>query len=307
MPKGDLEIRITDMRGEPLRAKVEIELQRLPGDAGAGGESSEVVVNMASSTELRITGIACRGGPGTLYKVAANTSHYRTYSFFQSIRESMVNPPSDDIEFWVKPGDVKGIRGPKFSDLSIQGQSILAGARMVGEEKEDEDLVGLQGASLYSRLGPLRQACLLNILKKADHFSSARCLKDFQELLVCRQDRFFAFVRPQLPARLAESPKFKSAPGTLHKPMKGFRMSSNGSFKSRDPLHTPMVLVAGHGAFTWGETPEKAIYNATVLEELARMAFVTHTLDPRTARLPDRLIRKHFERKHGKNAYYGQK
>jgi len=78
-------------------------------------------------------------------------------------------------------------------------------------------------------------------------------------------------------------------------------------FKKRNPQHTPMVLVAGHGAFTWGETPEKAIYNAAVLEELARMAFITRTLDPAAARLPDHLIRKHFERKHGKNAYYGQK
>jgi L-ribulose-5-phosphate 4-epimerase len=75
----------------------------------------------------------------------------------------------------------------------------------------------------------------------------------------------------------------------------------------RDPLHTPMVLVAGHGAFTWGETPEKAVYHAVVLEELARMAFVTRTLDPSAARLPERLIRKHFERKHGKDRYYGQK
>lgn len=78
-------------------------------------------------------------------------------------------------------------------------------------------------------------------------------------------------------------------------------------FKTRDPLHTSMVLVAGHGAFTWGETPEKAIYNAAVLEELARMAFITRTLNPGAPRLPGRLIRKHFERKHGKNAYYGQK
>jgi L-ribulose-5-phosphate 4-epimerase len=78
-------------------------------------------------------------------------------------------------------------------------------------------------------------------------------------------------------------------------------------FKRRDPLHTPMVLVAGHGAFTWGETAEKAVYNAVVLEELAHMAFVTRTLDPQAARLPQGLIRKHFQRKHGKNAYYGQK
>jgi L-ribulose-5-phosphate 4-epimerase len=78
-------------------------------------------------------------------------------------------------------------------------------------------------------------------------------------------------------------------------------------FATRDPLHTPMVLVAGHGAFTWGETPEKAVYNAVVLEELARMAFVTHTLDPSAARLSNRITQKHFERKHGKDAYYGQK
>jgi L-ribulose-5-phosphate 4-epimerase len=78
-------------------------------------------------------------------------------------------------------------------------------------------------------------------------------------------------------------------------------------FRTRDPLHTPMVLVAGHGPFTWGESADKAVYHAAVLEELARMAFVTRTLDPGAARLPGALVRKHFERKHGKNAYYGQR
>lgn len=78
-------------------------------------------------------------------------------------------------------------------------------------------------------------------------------------------------------------------------------------FKGRDPLQTPMVLVAGHAPFAWGKTPEQAVYNAAVLEELSRMAFVTHTLDRSAERLPESLIRKHFERKHGKNAYYGQK
>jgi L-ribulose-5-phosphate 4-epimerase len=77
-------------------------------------------------------------------------------------------------------------------------------------------------------------------------------------------------------------------------------------FESRDPLHTPMVLVAGHAPFTWGETPEKAVYHAAVLEELARMAFITRALDPAAARLPESVIRKHWERKHGKDAYYGQ-
>ncbi|QRO00694.1 L-ribulose-5-phosphate 4-epimerase [Archangium violaceum] len=78
-------------------------------------------------------------------------------------------------------------------------------------------------------------------------------------------------------------------------------------FRNRNPLHTPMVLVAGHAPFAWGETAEKAVYNAAVLEELAKMAFITRGLSPDAARLSDRLIRKHFERKHGQNAYYGQK
>lgn len=78
-------------------------------------------------------------------------------------------------------------------------------------------------------------------------------------------------------------------------------------FRDRDPLRTPMVLVAGHAPFTWGTSPEQAVYNAVVLEELAKMAFVTRTLDPDAKRLPASLISKHFERKHGKTAYYGQK
>ncbi|MGD0835495.1 MAG: L-ribulose-5-phosphate 4-epimerase [Polyangia bacterium] len=77
-------------------------------------------------------------------------------------------------------------------------------------------------------------------------------------------------------------------------------------FRTRNPDQTPMVLVAGHGPFTWGKTAEKAVYHAVVLEELAKMAAITRALDPQADRLPDYLVRKHFERKHGKNAYYGQ-
>ncbi len=77
-------------------------------------------------------------------------------------------------------------------------------------------------------------------------------------------------------------------------------------FRDRNPLHTPMVLVAGHGPFAWGSSAREAVYHAAVLEEIARMAFVTRTIAPGAARLPEALIRKHFERKHGKEAYYGQ-
>ena len=77
-------------------------------------------------------------------------------------------------------------------------------------------------------------------------------------------------------------------------------------FRDRDPHQTPMVLVAGHAPFTWGKTADKAVYHAVVLEEVAKMAHITRTLGPQTNRLPGYLVRKHFERKHGKRAYYGQ-
>ena len=73
-------------------------------------------------------------------------------------------------------------------------------------------------------------------------------------------------------------------------------------FRQRDPHQVPMVLVAGHGPFAWGKTADKAVYHAVVLEELAKIASITRALDPDARRLPDHLVRKHFERKHGKGA-----
>ncbi len=72
------------------------------------------------------------------------------------------------------------------------------------------------------------------------------------------------------------------------------------------PGEIEMILVAGHGPFTWGKTPEKAVYNSIMLEELARMAYLTLQINPDTPRLKDKLIQKHHERKHGEKAYYGQ-
>lgn len=73
-----------------------------------------------------------------------------------------------------------------------------------------------------------------------------------------------------------------------------------------NPAEIPMVLVAGHGPFTWGATGAKAVYNARVLEELCKMAFITEQVNPQAPRLKDSLIQKHYNRKHGKDAYYGQ-
>ena len=68
-----------------------------------------------------------------------------------------------------------------------------------------------------------------------------------------------------------------------------------------------MVLIGNHGPFTWGGTAAKAVYNSKVLEEVARMAQLTLQINPDAPRLKDSLIKKHYERKHGKDAYYGQK
>jgi L-ribulose-5-phosphate 4-epimerase len=77
-------------------------------------------------------------------------------------------------------------------------------------------------------------------------------------------------------------------------------------FKGRRPDESPMVIVAGHGPFTWGEDAAKAVYHAVILEEVARIAYLTKTLRPSIEPLKQAIIDKHFLRKHGKNAYYGQ-
>ena len=69
----------------------------------------------------------------------------------------------------------------------------------------------------------------------------------------------------------------------------------------------PAVLVKNHGVFTWGSTPEKAVENAITLEEVAKMALLTEELNSETPRIKQHLLDKHYFRKHGKNAYYGQK
>lgn len=77
--------------------------------------------------------------------------------------------------------------------------------------------------------------------------------------------------------------------------------------KKLNPAEVQMVLVAGHGPFTWGKTGQAALDNAIILEELCKMAFLTEAINPKVPPLKSSLINKHYERKHGKNAYYGQK
>jgi L-ribulose-5-phosphate 4-epimerase len=74
-----------------------------------------------------------------------------------------------------------------------------------------------------------------------------------------------------------------------------------------NPVEVPGVLVPSHGAFAWGDSAMVALKNAIILEEVARMAFHTVLLDPNIGELPGALLKKHYMRKHGPDAYYGQR
>jgi L-ribulose-5-phosphate 4-epimerase len=74
----------------------------------------------------------------------------------------------------------------------------------------------------------------------------------------------------------------------------------------RNPMEVPGIVVKNHGPFAWGKTPSGAVYNAVVLDTVAKMAYLTMTLNPSVARAPQYLLDKHYYRKHGENAYYGQ-
>lgn len=76
-------------------------------------------------------------------------------------------------------------------------------------------------------------------------------------------------------------------------------------FEGLNPVHTPGVLVKNHGPFAWGTDPADAVHNAVVLEQIAKMASIAYTVNPNLTMNP-LLVEKHFSRKHGPNAYYGQ-
>ena len=77
-------------------------------------------------------------------------------------------------------------------------------------------------------------------------------------------------------------------------------------FKGMNPVHTPGVLVKNHGPFAWGKDPHDAVHNAVVMEQVAKMASIAYSVNPNLTMNP-LLIEKHINRKHGPNAYYGQK
>jgi L-ribulose-5-phosphate 4-epimerase len=91
----------------------------------------------------------------------------------------------------------------------------------------------------------------------------------------------------------------------------GYEANTGGviveTFRRLDPMQHPAVLVAGHGPFTWGAGAGEAVHNAVVLEFIARLAVETLRVNPQAKRLPSCMLDKHFQRKHGAGASYGQR
>lgn len=86
----------------------------------------------------------------------------------------------------------------------------------------------------------------------------------------------------------------------------GFQIINCFNDKGLDYEEVEMILVGNHAPFSWGKTAAKAVYNSAVLESIAKMALLTEQINPNAPRLKDALIKKHFERKHGPDSYYGQ-
>jgi L-ribulose-5-phosphate 4-epimerase len=86
----------------------------------------------------------------------------------------------------------------------------------------------------------------------------------------------------------------------------GYQIINCMKWKELDYEEVEMILVGNHGPFTWGKTPENAVYNSAILEELATTSCLTERIRPGVDRMKEALIRKHYERKHGPGSYYGQ-
>lgn len=128
----------------------------------------------------------------------------------------------------------------------------------------------------------------------------AQAGKDIPAYGTTHADYFYGSVpctRPLTPAELEED--YEKATGTVI--VETFRR------RGLDAEAVPGVLCRSHGPFAWGGTPQEAVYHASVLEEIAKMALLTVQIDPRAAGAPQCLLDKHYTRKHGPGAYYGQK
>ena len=243
MPEGTLRLQVVDLVGDAIDGNVRVRATRAEG--GAGGKP-RIGNFQEGKAVLRLAGIRCQPGAGTTVTVAVMTKNFRRFQLQQRMRANRVNRAAEDpIRLVVDPKKVESITAPSFAQLSSRQRAFLEGAAMLDVQQGDRDLVGLSGSALYDALGPLRKACLLNVLTKARHGSSDGCGRFIRTPLVLRQDRCFCVVDDGMEDLLERSGRFVTAPDALHKPLPGYRMLKR-SYKSKDSHANLQVTFMQH-------------------------------------------------------------
>jgi hypothetical protein len=239
MPYASLALTITDLPGQPPQDHLAISFL-------AGATRVEARFPPLPDSRFVLEGIPCRGA-GQVFEVRIESTRFRPYRFFQMLREGSANTPADnEIRLAVQPHKVKSILAPPYLDLPETPARLLASAAMTTLAPEDLPWRGLRGGALWDALSSLQRACLLNLCAKAAHPSAGACAGYLSALLLARQDRCYAAVHPGLPAFLRASPRFQSAPGSLHVPLPGYLLED--SFKSRDPFANLQLTFMRHRA-----------------------------------------------------------
>jgi hypothetical protein len=243
MATGSFSFTLTDLPGQAIHGDARIDLDPAPGQNGVGGVSTRVKVGEGQRT-VTIAGIPCRPSLGTSYRVGVWTNTYKHYAFFQHIVDGDNMASEGRVRLVANPKKVVEISAPGLSKVPAAFARAIQSAGMWRLRAEDADLVGFTNTALYSAMGPLRKACLLNIARKASHSSSARIGRFVEALHVIRQDRCFVTVHPDIHDAMRASDLFKSADGSLHAPPPHYQFFE--SFKTRDAHANLQVTLFRH-------------------------------------------------------------
>jgi L-ribulose-5-phosphate 4-epimerase len=194
-----------------------------------------------------------------------------------------------------------------------QGLVVIKPSGVPYETMKPEDLVvvNLQGNIVEGTLRPSSDLLTHLVLYKA--FPSIAGVAHTHS----RAATSWAQARRAIPCFGTTHADYFQGPIPVTKPMKPAEIRKDYELNTglaivrcigkRDPLQTPGVLVAGHAPFCWGATPAEAAHNAVIVEEIAALALQTLTANPKARPIEKPLHEKHFFRKHGNTAYYGQK
>lgn len=232
MPAGNLALEITDLRKRSIARTVITELRRDRGNNGAGGGDFDFTVDPTGATTILLNGIPTRGGPGSLHTIRVLARGYTDFAFQQFITQG--DQKGLQRVYLVRDAkQVASIDAPAYEELPAALKAWLDSARMTAFADEDGDLVGKRGKALYEKLGPFRKAAVLNIFAKANHKGTVGLIWSFfRAPLVIRQDRCFVEMAGGIQDHVSDDSRFIPAPRSLHKPLRGFRLSN--SVKSND-------------------------------------------------------------------------